>query len=316
MLAPLIVLATASLLECVVIEPHENETFNPSSNGNLEVTCSYENVKTCGPYCFPVDIWIADSNQKPIDGSFVFEVKDEPITVQNQGNGELSCEVILIPECETLEKEPPIPPGELTGGCPSCIGRDSSQIAEIIKEPSPIVICRGTLVGTSTVLTTAECVDGEVGLKLAPISSDNTVKSVIIHPEYDEETKENNLALLKLDNPVSGVKSPCICQKHPQAPTFGSLSGISLSSGPCSLCSNFTKTDACTQVQDRPPFLKTRLFGIGLYTENENDNEELCGVLSSATIMEGDNLDPSSGFTVIELPSFYNWINANIDTCG
>ena len=73
-------------------------------------------------------------------------------------------------------------------------------------------ICDGVLVGPSTVVTIAECVQGltkseltvRAGLTRATYKTFNT-SSITVHPNYNSDTLANDVAIIKLSTPIRNI---------------------------------------------------------------------------------------------------------------
>ena len=87
-------------------------------------------------------------------------------------------------------------------------------------------VCGGTIIDDETILTAAQCFYGpsdlgpqsefiEAGIVIdqAPLGQDIFVKEIIRHPDFNNQTYDNNISILKLATPLqfnSHVKPACL----------------------------------------------------------------------------------------------------------
>lgn len=92
------------------------------------------------------------------------------------------------------------------------------------------VLCSGTLIAADAVLSAAHCFDSMrpglgyevfVGDALGPDAQALTVLEVITHPDFDSETRQNDVAVLWLARPVDGVIPQNLPESDAAAPELG-----------------------------------------------------------------------------------------------
>lgn len=132
----------------------------------------------------------------------------------------------------------------IVGGVPAQPGTRPWQVGLVvagIKDNAQAQFCGGTLIAPQWVLTAAHCVDGNmmpsqvaVLVGTHSLSDANArrvgVKRLEVHPKWDEDTNDNDIALLELAAPVT--PSPTITpirfattEKEPTAGTLLTVSG-------------------------------------------------------------------------------------------
>ncbi|KAK7085560.1 hypothetical protein SK128_006624 [Halocaridina rubra] len=117
-------------------------------------------------------------------------------------------------------------PSRIVGGQESGINEWPWQVG-LEYVPNMAIICGATLISTQWVLTAAHCVQQfaiqDLKLRLgehdktsnheSAYTIEKTIEHVVIHPEFDALSIDNNIALLKMDTPVTlndGIRPICL----------------------------------------------------------------------------------------------------------
>ena len=108
--------------------------------------------------------------------------------------------------------------GKVIGGVEALPGQAPWQVAlgdALIPEPERDAFCGGSIIGDLWVLTAAHCVDADtlasdVAVVHGTVNLDQAgerrrVTQIIVHPAYHKSTKDNDIALLRLDRPIGGA---------------------------------------------------------------------------------------------------------------
>lgn len=128
--------------------------------------------------------------------------------------------LMLMPVIAQASIVSPIQP-RIVGGEPSTSGEWPWMVA-LIRSGFPAYqgqFCGGSLVHESWVLTAAHCmfdssgslVPGDIEVSIGEYDLDDTqgqtrnITQIIVHPSYNEFTSDSDLALIRLETPVSGV---------------------------------------------------------------------------------------------------------------
>jgi len=105
--------------------------------------------------------------------------------------------------------------GRIVGGEPAAVGEYPHQIALLWGGVGGSLMCGGSLVSDTWVVTAAHCCDGESARNLAvQVGSyhlnhadngqeDIPVKTIVMHQNYDSFTVENDICLLELETPAT-----------------------------------------------------------------------------------------------------------------
>jgi len=102
---------------------------------------------------------------------------------------------------------------------------DNDSKWEFIVSVQNNYFCGGSLIAPQWVLTAAHCwygstldpINDRVGVKSYSLSQQifYSIEEVIIHPNYDNYTTDNDLTLVKLSTPVTGVKPVILDHSSP-----------------------------------------------------------------------------------------------------
>ena len=107
----------------------------------------------------------------------------------------------------------------IVGGHDAAPGQWPWLVALVVKNVFPYdgQFCGGTLINPTWVITAAHCMQGEtvknldVVANIFDLTEDNgqrvAVKRIIVHPDYDANSDDNDLALLQLTEPVQNAVS-------------------------------------------------------------------------------------------------------------
>ncbi|WP_394752111.1 S1 family peptidase [Crenothrix sp.] len=118
----------------------------------------------------------------------------------------------------TSANTPIKPQPRIVGGQPSVFGQWPWMIALVKKgsDNNQGQFCGGTLISPTWVLTAAHCVEGRIIDSLYVVAhvrdlrndkgQNLAIKRILIHPKYNAETINNDIALVQLKKPVSSAR--------------------------------------------------------------------------------------------------------------
>uniref|UniRef100_A0A182PJK4 Peptidase S1 domain-containing protein n=1 Tax=Anopheles epiroticus TaxID=199890 RepID=A0A182PJK4_9DIPT len=103
-----------------------------------------------------------------------------------------------------------------------------------------VIVCLGFLITTGTVITSAACTEienrkpnmlllGSFGSRYQDVGIEAPIKTIIRHPQYDSVTGANNVALIKLHNPIepsAAVYPGCLWRNATHTPLVATLQTI------------------------------------------------------------------------------------------